>query len=405
MQQIIWLAPFVGMAVLATVGSTSRFFWSDRVGLFPKLSPIPGCPQLSLYLARSSLILELAAQTLTIGAGFLPYGVLWIGLVTHLCFSAVWVLADENFICPQTHYFALCYSAILLDAPDALQLYTICQYVWGGIQKLNYAFLEAGAVDFFQPILLSFTGMDGLRWHPTIVRVLNLLAALCETGFGIGLIYDWSRPTCCSLLTLMHLMIVTVSLHSSSSLGPIVPWNLTCILIASWMMEVPFMAPSSSLAYVVLVFFGICPALSFLGLWHSQLSFQMHSSNFPSSFLTVMADRTGYLPPRARTCTMVRPCMEGGYVLLDQLASQYDTKPPTTLHGCSLLAQHIANQLGATIKLRFHTRPSTWDGRTEIVTKLLHPDGSESLKPLMCKSQQQCSTCHTLKVISKYSDI
>lgn len=163
-------------------------------------------------------------------------------------------------------------------------------YIWSGLQKLNLGFIETGFPWLVSPIVEHLP--DALRMP---VYSLGVLAPLVEVAIGAGLLFRKTRTISVIGAVLMHLFILYLIGPFGHNTNSVVwPWNIVMVLfsiILFWRMqgsakEIVWIK-TSILQKIIFLFFGILPALSFIGLWDSYLSMALYSSNVQRAALSV----------------------------------------------------------------------------------------------------------------------
>jgi len=155
-------------------------------------------------------------------------------------------------------------------------------YIWSGIQKLNLGFLR----DTF-PWILSAFGLDFQIDSDQPLGSINYLfviVPILEFSIGLFLLIYKTRKIGIIMGLLMHLFILL-------SLGPtghnwniiVLPWNLSLILLLIQFhsqkerIKITEGIKSFRLNYIILILFGLMPALNFIGYWDNTLSGSMYS--------------------------------------------------------------------------------------------------------------------------------
>jgi hypothetical protein len=151
-------------------------------------------------------------------------------------------------------------------------------YVWSGLHKLNRSFISVGFPWFLQ----GFPGLHGGALK--LASLLGVTVPIIEAGIGLGLLTTrWRRPAII-LAILMHTFILTVLGPLGHNVDqPVWPWNLAMIaLVVTLFRDTPnvravqILWPKYRLLHVcTLILIGILPALSFVQLWDSYLSFSL----------------------------------------------------------------------------------------------------------------------------------
>jgi hypothetical protein len=172
-------------------------------------------------------------------------------------------------------------------------------YAWSGIQKLQPMF--AGSV--FPWMLAGITHDSALHVPPAA----GLIAALVELCAGLGLLFRSSRGIAAIVLVLMHLTILLAIGPLGHDWNAVVwPWNILlpllvlCLLprraeLSAWRWMI---LPKRPYRIALLALVGVLPALSFVGLWDSYLSFSLYSGNVDD--MTIGAQAVAALPASIR---------------------------------------------------------------------------------------------------------
>ena len=386
---------WLGGTMLLTMLVCAPFFWKRRA-LFPHMSLLPGNPQIPLGLARASYVAACVAQ---LGVLILPLlsggareaALLKACLLVHCVWSAVWALVDEAILCPQLVHISAACLALLCDDVRCLELYSVCLYVWGGAQKLNARFIAERRRNFFRPLILRF-GADVAAWPPRLVAALNASGALSELTMGVVLLCgDASarRVAALALVALHAVLLLAMSPLGANAYHEVWPWNVLCIallwtlylrapaapaipgsaraleaalrgtrLAAAQPLWTRLLAEPSALAAAFALAFGALPALSFVGRWHPQLSFQMHSLNFTSVEMSFEVGRAPRVEEGGAKAEWVQRHVDAsGVINVYRAAFAYRTGPPYTRRAGSLWARVVAKELGANVRFVFVARP------------------------------------------------
>jgi hypothetical protein len=174
-------------------------------------------------------------------------------------------------------------------------------YIWSGLAKLNPSFSAAIFPAFIEPFVLR-----GLAPAPWLVRDLALLAAILECALGIGLLFRRLRTAALFGAMAMHVFILML-------LGPlgrrfnvvIWPWNLAMIAFLLILFFRRTEDPSIrdivwgrefAFQKVVVILFGVMPALSFFHLWDAYLSSALYTGNTNSGIVYLSDDAFEQLP-------------------------------------------------------------------------------------------------------------
>ena len=249
-------------------------------------------------------------------------------------------------------------------------------YMWSGIQKLNLGFLR----DTFPWLLSTFE--FNFQIEPdqplTSFNYLFALVPLLEFSIGLFLLIPKTRKIGIIIGLLMHLFIML-------SLGPtghnwnliVLPWNLCLMLflIQFYSQKEPIKITegikSFKLNYIILILFGIMPALNFIGYWDNTLSGSMYSGTHSDVAFYFDSDSETDLPKFRKAGTTV---VENDYS--DYSTSKtwltywsvYDIKvPPYPAHRyykrfgeklCEVSKNHLKTGIEITTRAKFNGTPS-----------------------------------------------
>jgi uncharacterized membrane protein YphA (DoxX/SURF4 family) len=163
------------------------------------------------------------------------------------------------------------------------RLIVASSYFWSGVQKMNASFVHGTFAWMIAP-LTGFLPAAAKAW----LLPLGFVAPFVEIGIGIALLTRRFRTPPILAALAMHALIL-------SSIGPwaqdyndvVWPWNLAMgafVVLLFWRAgEVPVRSVlwGNHFAFqkLVLLLFGILPALSLFNLWDSYLSFSLYSGN------------------------------------------------------------------------------------------------------------------------------
>ncbi len=178
-------------------------------------------------------------------------------------------------------------------ASNICRLVMVCTYFWSGMQKANGDFVH----NVFPFLLGPLAGMVPL-W-------LGYLAPAIEVAIGIGLLTTRFRTYAVYAGIAMHAFILLAIGPLGSNTNSVVwPWNMAMIcflIILFWkrpkVEALEIVWPREG-AYqrVVLVLFGILPALSFFNLWDGYLSSALYSGVRNTAVIYVTDALKGRLP-------------------------------------------------------------------------------------------------------------
>jgi hypothetical protein len=189
-------------------------------------------------------------------------------------------------------------------ALNACRVIVAATYFWSGLQKCNPKFREVVFPWLVEPLVTHLS--QGLR---SVVLDGAWAVPLAETALGLGLLIPRLRLAAVLGVAVMHALIL-------SSLGPwahdfnsvVWPWNIAMpIMTALLFVRVEPLAiqeviwPRRALHWVVLVLFGIMPALNFVDLWDDYLSASLYSGSTPEGHIYVRPSVRARVPEPVRS--------------------------------------------------------------------------------------------------------
>jgi len=163
------------------------------------------------------------------------------------------------------------------DALNICRLIVGCTYFYSGLQKMNHRFIATGFPWVLNTLHIHFHGLRYLGWAAACIEVTIGLSLLTRRFRKLGLVNG----------VVMHLFI----LYSFGPLGRnwnsvVWPWNVVMIALILFLFrntDVTFADIVWRNRFVyqrfVLVLLGVLPALSFFGLWPSDLSLALYTAN------------------------------------------------------------------------------------------------------------------------------
>ena len=179
-------------------------------------------------------------------------------------------------------------------------------YFWGGVQKLNAAFLKESWPDFsngFFHLLLRTRSMPSL---------LGLSVPLLEISIAAGLLSRRFRNISVILAIIAHLIIL-LFLSASGENTVVWPWNVAMamfVAILFWQNKDlnvrKLFSPRHPLHAVVWILFAIMPVFNLVGLWDSYLSFALYSGNNHRAVIYVSQSVSDQLPASIRSYTWLQ---------------------------------------------------------------------------------------------------
>jgi hypothetical protein len=183
------------------------------------------------------------------------------------------------------------------SAIDACRLIIIFTYLWSGIQKLNANFVTETWPDAASGLLRLFP--QSARGLPPSVA---LMVPLTEIAIGVALITRRFRNTAVVLAVATHIFVFAMLVLSGEN-TVVWPWNLAMIVfvvLLFWRAEggdaKELFRVKTPFKVVVLLLFGLLPALSFFDLWDSYLSMALYSGNTDQAVIYVTPNVIEHFP-------------------------------------------------------------------------------------------------------------
>ncbi len=178
------------------------------------------------------------------------------------------------------------------QALDVCRLVMVCTYFWSGLQKANLEFVHN-----------VFPFMMG-SWAGVVPAWIGFVAPLVEVAIGVGLLTRRFRTYAIYGGIAMHgFILLAIGPLGSNSNSVVWPWNIAmiCFLLILFWNEPELSAreilwPRIVYQGVVLVLFGILPALSFFNLWDGYLSSALYSGVRNTGVVYVSDALKGRLP-------------------------------------------------------------------------------------------------------------
>ena len=286
----------------------SRRLWFDLGRSFPRAPILP-----SFTLRQEVVISILLIGTLVLTA---ITGRPRRYLAASVVLTIVLVFLDQARLQPWVYQYAIMLAFLAFSRPEpanpkailiANQLVIATLYFWGGVQKLNWAFVHEVA-----PRLIELTG---IRLSPRYLTIVAVTMAIWEALMGIGLLVQRTRRVAVVMACLMHSIILFAFVLSGRN-TVVWPWNLamTAItVILFWRSEekslenlvhLPRGGPAVDyLPKAALLICGVLPALSFIGLWDLYLSGALYTGKTPVAVMRISENLRDQLPATAGETT------------------------------------------------------------------------------------------------------
>lgn len=212
-----------------------------------------------------------------------------------------WGLLDQNRL--QPWFFQSLLFFLALSAPkgrlELCRFILAATYFWSGVQKINASFV----LEVFPWMLSSFTDVSFAgTWMDGVAMTLPLV----ELSLGLMLLFRRTTRLAASGIIAMHATIL-------ACIGPfghvwnlvVWPWNLEMCALCSLLflssraglLEARACVPKDFVGLMITVLVGLMPALNFVGLWDSYLSFALYSGNTIEAAVIVPVAESAKLAP------------------------------------------------------------------------------------------------------------
>jgi hypothetical protein len=314
-----------------------------------------------------------------------------------LILAALLVLWDQSRLQPWFYQYAVMLAALGLGARrgleaeararalNACRLVVAAVYFWGGMQKLNYAFVHETL-----PVVLgrySDVWPEGLRLLTETPA--GLLIPLVEVLVGVGLLTRRFRSAAVAGALLTHAVVLLLYVPFWRN-KVVWPWNaamMAFVVILFWRdasssARDVLLGGRRALHALVFLLFVVMPFFGLFGLWDAYLSASLYSGNTRSATLRLSESVCSRVPPRSRRAAQ----MQGGACTLHANRWSYaemsvPVYPEPRIYRA--LAAHLCAEADAPsdVILEISERPRLLDGTRRTVS-LNCADIGASLKPL-----------------------
>jgi hypothetical protein len=339
-RELRWLRVVLGLSFLATLALSWRL-WLSSARDYPLVPVIDGLPQPPFPL--DWLLLGGMAAAL-VGMSFTRRPRRYAAAV--LAIMAVWLVLDQTRWQPYILTFLAATACVALGESPSVrapgdasprwhmapyQLSLVALYFYAGLHKLNVRFVELVFPAWASPVTRRL-GVDPAA-IPEAMLWAGVAAAASETVLGLALLWPRTRRMAVVGLTGIHVCILLiVSLTGGvQAMAVVWPWNVLMVatlwllfwprtagarldgFIRAWWRGVrgrggapPVPRPLRLAWGVVMVGFGVLPALSFAQMWDASLSFQLYAGNQRHVRLHYRAEQRDALPPALQRAERTR---------------------------------------------------------------------------------------------------
>jgi hypothetical protein len=275
-------ALFAGLALSPKLWLSERVYPATPV--WGILRAIPGPLDYILYGMLLALLVAIAVSER-------PAKLIWAFVALAIGLA----LFDQSRWQPWFYQYLIMLIAVAFadHAEDTCRLVVVCTYFWSGLQKANLEFVH----NVFPYMLGPLAGM--------VPGWMGFLAPLIEVAIGVGLLTRRFRTYAVYGGIAMHVFILlAVGPFGQNSNSVVWPWNIAmiCFLLILFRRQTEMSAreivwPREGVYQrVVLVLFGILPALSFFNLWDGYLSSALYSGVRNSAVVYVTDELKARLP-------------------------------------------------------------------------------------------------------------
>jgi hypothetical protein len=294
------LGLLAGFALSPKLWLSSRFYPLTPVWSF--LKPLPFPADYVVLFALVALLLALI---------FAPRREIFAAVFVMIALLA---LQDQSRWQPWFYQYVFMLLAIALAGSNrhAAAFNTCClviaaTYIWSGLAKLNPKFISDIFPAFLEPFIARRLVPE--QWLlPRLAFVLAFVAPFLECAVGVGLLIRRIRPAALFYAIVMHVFILIALGPLGRSFNAVIwPWNLAMIAFLLILffrrtddptLQDIVWGRGFAFQKVVLILFGILPALSVFHLWDDYLSSALYSGNVDSGVVYLSDDAFESLPDK-----------------------------------------------------------------------------------------------------------
>jgi hypothetical protein len=330
-REVRWLRVVLGLSFLATLALSWRL-WLSSARDYPLVPVIDGLPQPPFPL--DWLLLGAVAVAL-VGMSFARRPGRYAAAV--LAIMAVWLVLDQTRWQTYILTFLAATACVLLGESASVrspgdpaarwhmapyQLSLVGLHFYAGLHKLNVRFIEHTFAAWASPVTRRL-GIDQAA-IPEVMLWAGVAAAASETVLGLALLWPRTRRLAVVGLTAVHVYILLILGAAGGLQANTVVWPWNVLVIATfWLLFWPRNAGARLDGFIrawwrgmrghraaspvprplrlawglVIVVFGVLPALSFARMWDASLSFQLYTDNHRHVRLHYRAEHRDALPP------------------------------------------------------------------------------------------------------------
>ncbi len=298
MTQADQLARWVALAMAAGFALSPGLWVSTRAyPLVPVSGRLPRIPYPVDVVAFGALWALLGL--IALAGAFAP------GLLAFVALAGALSLWDQSRWQPWFYQYVIMLAALGLHpwtgaALDTCRAIVAATYLWSGFQKVNTSFARVTFPWLVAPMTerLPVGLARTVAWSGPAV-------ALGEAAIGVGLLVEPLRDVAVVAAVLMHATILLCLGPLGHRVNTVVwPWNVAMaafVLVLFW--RAPDVSTSRILSVdpgvfhaLVVLLFGLLPALSFVNCWDSYLSAALYSANLKSGVIYLTEAGRAALP-------------------------------------------------------------------------------------------------------------
>ena len=303
--RVRWFRAALAVSFLATLGLSHALWVADR--RFPVVPVLEGLPQPGHFAGLALLGLVAAALiAVALAPPSAPSITKWsAGIVVAI--GILWAFLDQMRWQPYFITFMLATACLMvremrvmaipthrLSSLAPFQLAIAATYIWSGVHKLNFHYLQHGGLWLLGPALRR---IDFIVPAP-LLTLTALGTALTETALGFMLLGPRTRRIAVLGLTAMHIgIMLRIGPLGGSSNSVVWPWNVFMVA-ALWLLMWPrdmgerfdssLRSPGSVRPWPLrimwiasFILFVLGPALNFVNAWDDLTSFQLYAAKQP----------------------------------------------------------------------------------------------------------------------------
>jgi len=286
-----WLKFTVSAGLLAGFLLSRPLWLSSRLypltPVWPGLGAIPAPVEVAVLAVLLGLLVWIAAKAQPARA-----------IAAFVALAASYAMFDQSRWQPWFYQYLVMMAALALESTLALsacRLIVVCVYFWSGVSKINPLFVQEAFPWMLEPLTqgLPRPVIPYLYW-------LGYVAPFVEMAIAVGLAgVRFRRPAAIAALAMHTFILASIATFGHNYDAIVWPWNFAMGAMV-WLLFYTAPERASGLqvrgwfGWVVVVLFGIAPALSLVNLWDGYLSFALYSGNRNSATIYLadaVADR------------------------------------------------------------------------------------------------------------------